>query len=225
MMKRLIFFILCLTASGTVFARESALHPASLQFLNSDARTGATQGKWNTLSQAEKAVRVLEIFHIGLGAVAYGSLISDTAVGTALGVLSVQDPAYFNDNQTGYRFELIRWHRALMLTSYISYGLSAILSYISLGIKIYHKIPVNLPHFIASIVTTALYVLGIGSMIITYEAFVPGSSSYVQLNPYARQIGWIHGSLFYAMTLSFTVTLIMIPAGSGRKMILGVKTI
>ncbi|OHD07823.1 MAG: hypothetical protein A2Y34_11545 [Spirochaetes bacterium GWC1_27_15] len=207
-MKRNLIFIF-MFFSFLCFANQKNFDFST--FLLSDSTTKATDQN----SKLSKVLRGLDIAHIITGSVSYLGFISNSAIGTTLLSFYLTDSNYFNTND--YRNSLSITHRTLMLITYFSYGINAILGFIRLGITLYNKLPINLPHFISSIITTFFYIVGIISMGIAFNAFTNTNSP---LKNYAKEIGIAHGIIFYATTISFTVAIISLPLGRKNKVYL-----
>jgi len=150
---------------------------------------------------------LLSTFYANSGGVdAVTSASEETEEEDAATGASVRLPAYY----TGLKYA----HAALLSTSYVLMTTSMIMSFVNLGVKIKNEIPINIPHFVSSIVTTVFYVFELFSMILAGYA-------YSTKAPYAKEIGLAHGISSYMLVASYTLTLIMIPVGMKHKKVLG----
>jgi|GEM_PF-5758368 len=181
----------------------------------SDETTEAT-GK----SKLDKALRIVNITHAVLGGIAYGGMTADCILGQILAV-QVYNPDYSADTVTSASssssFNLLKIaHRITTGSTFLFMTSSLIMSYVTLGIKIYHKKPINIPHFISSIITSVLFLGEFVSLGITAWAFTVG-------NIYAKEIALAHCIYSYTLMASFTITLITLPIGLWNKKVLGNK--
>lgn len=203
-MKRQIFLLsLVLLLSGVW-----CIHALAGSDQTADSETGATRTQGKSL---ERAFLVMDVFHMILGGTAYLGYATDVGIGAALLYGSYTNASYYQDARIAV---LKNVHKALMVTGYMSYAVSAILGYIQFGIKVAKGIPVNLHHFITSVITTTFYLFEIVSMALTKYLYDTASV-------YRQTIATAHGVMSSLFTISFSINILMLPVGRNRKVVLG----
>jgi hypothetical protein len=204
-MKRILFMIGILISTLMVYSNET-VKISKNNDATSDSVTSATSS-----TDLEKALFALSIVHGGFTSAGYLGMLGEIGIGSALLYLSYNDPLYYSN--PAYKTTIQNVHRILSSISYGLAGTGMIMSFVTFGIKVYNRLPVNLPHFILAMITTGFYLLDLASMFVVKYFFDMQS-------PYAQAVGIAHGVISSVLVASFTVTLISIPVFMKYKKVL-----
>lgn len=159
------------------------------------------------------ALRILDTVHMVLGGISYAGFLTNDGIGFSLLYNAYNNPNYANDP---IKHGLQSAHQAIMLSTYSAYGLNAILGFVTLGLRLYYKRPINTFHVIVGFVTTTLYIFEIISMALTKNA-------YANNLPYKKELSIAHGVLGVTITLGLTLAIIAIPVGYSHKKVWKLK--
>lgn len=219
MKKILLLMLLTFSLNILIYSNEKSADKTLLKNSTPDKNDSVTAAT----DTQNKALFRINIAHGIIGAIGYANMIPLSVIGHIMlynsinkssdheedddhdAVSSASAAVSPNSNMTVYEALRIS-HMVLAGTTYLFLGSSLIMAYITLGIKIKKKMPINFPHFVSSIITSVLYILEIISMIATGIAYYRRAS-------YADYIGIAHGVLSYTLLASYTVTLITLPIG------------